>query len=183
MKAASPALSLLTLSAAVCLSLLAHAQNPAEQRRTFTTRTDLVQIDVSVLDSNRRPVRGLIPADFVVTEDGKPQQVSIFQAVDVPDPEPPPAEWMRDVTPDVTSNEARITRYWVVVVDDAMIPGALRVGDLPTVSNCLTQPHWLGGLVDGLNRRAPFTDVQAAYPVAEHRLVADPATEPDAGRW
>src|SRR4029079_17890123 len=36
----------------------------------------------------------------------------------------PPVEWMRDVTPDVTTNETKITRYWVVAVDDAMIPGA-----------------------------------------------------------
>jgi VWFA-related protein len=40
----------------------------------------------------------------------------------VADPEPPPAAWMRDVTPDVTTNETRVTRLWVLVIDDALIP-------------------------------------------------------------
>jgi len=106
------------------LSLIALAQAPAGQNPTFKTRTDLVQIDVSVLDQNRRPVRGLTAADFSVTEDGKPQSIVIFEPVDVPDPEPPPVEWMRDVTPDVTTNEQRVSRYWVFAIDDAMIPGA-----------------------------------------------------------
>ena len=94
----------------------------AQQVPTFRARTDLVELDISVLDKNRRPVRGLTAADFTVFEDGKPQQISIFEAIDVPDPEPPPVEWMRDVTPDVTTNETRVTRLWVIAIDDALIP-------------------------------------------------------------
>jgi len=93
-----------------------------QQPPVFRSRSDIVHLDVSVLDKNRRPVRGLTQGDFTVLEDGKPQQVSIFEAIDVPDPEPPPAAWIRDVTPDVTTNETRVTRLWVVVVDDALIP-------------------------------------------------------------
>jgi VWFA-related protein len=92
------------------------------QLPTFRTRTDLVELDVSVLDKERRPVRGLMKADFTVLEDGKPQDISIFEAIDVPDPEVPPIAWMRDVTPDVTTNETRITRLWVLAIDDALIP-------------------------------------------------------------
>ena len=94
----------------------------AQQVPSFRARTDLVELDISVLDKNRRPVRGLTAADFTVFEDGRPQQISIFEAIDVPDPEPPPAEWMRDVTPDVTTNEVRVTRLWVIAIDDALIP-------------------------------------------------------------
>jgi hypothetical protein len=57
-----------------------------------------------------------------VFEDGKPQDVAIFEAIDAPDPVPPPAAWMRDVTPDVTTNETRPTRLWVLAIDDALIP-------------------------------------------------------------
>jgi len=40
--------------------------------------TSLVVCDVSVLDQQGHAVQGLTPADFVVTEDGKPQQVGSF---------------------------------------------------------------------------------------------------------
>ena len=94
----------------------------AQQTPVFRARTDIVELDVSVLDKDRRPVRGLTREDFVVLEDGKPQAISIFEAIDVPDAVPPPVEWMRDVTPDVTTNDTRVTRLWVLVIDDGMIP-------------------------------------------------------------
>jgi hypothetical protein len=57
-------------------------QRPADQRprtaSTFRDRVDLVQLDVSVLDRDRRPVRGLTSKDFTVFEDGKPQVICIF---------------------------------------------------------------------------------------------------------
>ena len=94
----------------------------AQQVPVFRGRVDVVELDISVLDKNRRPVRGLTAADFRVFEDGKLQDISVFEAIDVPDPVPPPTAWMRDVTPDVTTNDVRVTRLWVLVVDDGMIP-------------------------------------------------------------
>ena len=102
-------------------SFLASGQSPS-QAPVFKSKVDLVQLDVSVLDKNRRPVRGLTKADFTVLEDGKPQDVAIFDPIDMPDPEPPPVAWMRDVTPDVTTNDAKVTRLWVIVLDDGMTP-------------------------------------------------------------
>jgi len=95
---------------------------PSQQAPVFKSKVDLVHLDVSVLDKNRRPVRGLGNLDFTVFEDGKPQEIAIFESIDVPDPEPPPVAWMRDVTPDVTTNEQKVTRLWVIAVDDALIP-------------------------------------------------------------
>ncbi|HEX5070156.1 MAG TPA: VWA domain-containing protein [Vicinamibacterales bacterium] len=109
--------SAFALAACVLASLKGQTQAPV-----FKSNVDLVQLDVSVLDKNRRPVRGLSKTDFTVLEDGKPQDVAIFEAVDVPDPEPPPVAWMRDVTPDVTTNEQKVTRLWVIVVDDGLVP-------------------------------------------------------------
>ena len=111
------------MSLAVFTSLQAkQAGAPAVQAPVFKSKVDLVQLDVSVLDKNRAPVRGLSKADFTVLEDGKPQEIAIFDPIDMPDPEPPPVAWMRDVTPDVTTNEQKVTRLWVIVLDDGLTP-------------------------------------------------------------
>lgn len=41
-------------------------------------KAELVQIDVVVTDKNNRPVLGLKKEDFIVLEDGKPQDISFF---------------------------------------------------------------------------------------------------------
>jgi len=122
---------------AVCLiavlTLVAAAQQaPPGQTPVFRSSVDLVHLDVSVLDRDRLPVRGLTEADFTVLEDGKPQPISVFSAVDVPRPEPPVAKWMGSVPADIQSNEGvedPVGRLFVLLLDDAMIPadpGALR---------------------------------------------------------
>ena len=93
-----------------------------QQTPTFKSGIEIFHLDVSVLDRNRQPVRGLTAADFTIIEDGKPQKVVAFSAVEVPDAVAPPAAWMRDVTPDVTSNQFREHRLVLIVMDDATIP-------------------------------------------------------------
>jgi len=58
----------------------AQAQNAAPQA-TFRGGTDLVQVDVSVLDGKRHTVRGLTAADFTILEDGEPRDIKSFEAV------------------------------------------------------------------------------------------------------
>ena len=93
---------------------------------SFRSRLDLVHLDVSVLDRDRKPVRGLTAADFVVLEDGKPQPVSVFSAIDVPaPPSDPPAKWAQAISPDTQTNEAAEQpegRLFVILIDDAMLP-------------------------------------------------------------
>ena len=64
---------------ASCLALFGQGQT---QQPTFRTGVQLVRIDVSVLDDNRQPVRGLQVSDFAVLEDGQPRPIRSFQAVD-----------------------------------------------------------------------------------------------------
>lgn len=95
------------------------------QQPVFRSTIDLVHLDVSVLDRERKPVRGLTEKDFTVYEDGKPQQVMAFSAVDVPEPEPPTAAWVRNTNSDVQTNvipQDSEGRLFVILIDDAMIP-------------------------------------------------------------
>jgi VWFA-related protein len=94
----------------------------------FRAGIDLVHLDVSVLDRDRRPVRGLVPADFTILENGVPQQIAVFTAVDIADPEPPPTGWMRETPADVGTNE-RIEerRLFLIVLDDATLQGDPRL--------------------------------------------------------
>ena len=108
-----------TLCAVAIFTALLTAQQPPQ----FRSRVDLVHLDVSVLDKNRRPVKGLTAADFTVLEDGKPQVIAAFDAIDLPDPAPPSTPWMRTVSPDVRRNtEIAERRLVAIVMDDMNIP-------------------------------------------------------------
>ena len=122
----------LLLSASAAAILAGGPQAPPQFRSTV----DLVHLDVSVLDRDRRPVHGLTAADFVVRENGRPQTITAFTEIRGPDPPPPPAAWMREVAPDVRRNDDVAERRLVLIVmDDATIPfdpqmiaGARRIG-------------------------------------------------------
>ena len=105
---------------AVSLTVLAAQQTPV-----FRTAVDLVHLDVSVLDKNRHPVRGLTAADFTVLEDNKPQGIVAFTAVDVPDDPPEPPVWSTRAPADIQSNDGAQDpegRLFVLLLDDAMLP-------------------------------------------------------------
>lgn len=115
-------------AAAGCLLLLAGfasepTQNPPSALQPFRTGVDIVQVDVSVLDRDRRPVRGLAATDFTILEDGKERPVVAFSAVDLPAAATPAASWMRDVSPDVVSNAGPLEgRLVVILMDRTMRP-------------------------------------------------------------
>jgi hypothetical protein len=58
----------------------------------FRSGVNLVTVDASVLDRDRRTVRGLTAADFTILENGQPQPVTAFTAIDLPDARPRDAE-------------------------------------------------------------------------------------------
>jgi VWFA-related protein len=56
---------------------LATATASAAIQPTFSSRIEGVRVDVLVTDSSRRPLRGLAPSDFVIRDNGVPQQVDV----------------------------------------------------------------------------------------------------------
>lgn len=99
-------------------------QLPPAQQTTpvFRSGVDLVHLDISVLDRQRRPVRGLGPADFTILEDGISQKIAAFSAVEVPKSAEPPSSWMKEVPKDVRTNQdIGERRLFVIIVDDAQL--------------------------------------------------------------
>jgi len=60
--------------------LLSSAQTSlVEPATTLRTSVDLVVIDVTVMDSERKPVKHLGAPDFSILEDGHPQTIKVFE--------------------------------------------------------------------------------------------------------
>jgi len=98
----------------------------APQQPVFRVGVDVTQLDVSVLDRDRKPIRGLTAADFSVTESGKAQTVVGVSEIALPGPEDLPAAWLHLVPADVETNflgdRLRDSRLVVIVMDDAVVP-------------------------------------------------------------
>ena len=102
---------------------VAQTQNAAPQA-TFRGGTDLVQVDVSVLDGKRHPVRGLTAADFSIFEDGQPREIQAFSEVSLADRvRSRDASWTREVPSDVATNLTALEEgRLVVILLDRSIP-------------------------------------------------------------
>jgi VWFA-related protein len=117
---------LLIIPLAIALAGITHlaAQDPVSPPAVFRAGTELVQVDVTVLDGRRQPVTGLTAADFTVFENGQPREVETFAAVDLADRVvTTDAAWMSEVPRDVADNqivgqEGRL----VVLLMDRSIP-------------------------------------------------------------
>jgi VWFA-related protein len=77
-----------------------------------------MQLDVTVLDKNGVPVRGLTKDDFTLLEDKTQQTIEAFKEVDLPDRVVAGPAWADKVSADVTTNEIDNARIFVLVIDD-----------------------------------------------------------------
>jgi VWFA-related protein len=97
-----------------------------EQQPVFRAGVELIELDVSVLDANRRPVRGLTAEDFTVIEDGQPQRVLTVSHVDLADYDPSRSARMRYASRDVSANDLSDQlgdgRLVAIVFDDMNLP-------------------------------------------------------------
>jgi VWFA-related protein len=88
--------TMLPLAVVLLGAAAVQAQTQAPPQPVFRARTDLVAVDVSVLDDKGRPVTGLTAADFTLMVDGKPRTISsvefVSYAADRP-AAPPPANY------------------------------------------------------------------------------------------
>ncbi len=108
----------------ICTGAALAAQAPPPQALPrFRTGIDVIEIEVSVLDKDRRPVRGLKQADFTVLQDGHPQEIVAYEEIAIPDTAVTGPAWSREVAPDVQTNRALQGRLVVLLLDDAMEPG------------------------------------------------------------
>jgi VWFA-related protein len=128
---------------------------------SFKAGVELLVLDVSVLDDKRQPVGGLTAGDFTILEDGKPQVIASFSAVDLPDvvtERTEAAPWVRTVAPDVQRNtDIKDRRIVVIVMDDATPMPAPEVilarASARQVVDALG-PNDLASVVYALNRRS-----------------------------
>ncbi|MEO8361411.1 MAG: VWA domain-containing protein, partial [Vicinamibacteria bacterium] len=63
---------------------LANVARGVQKTPSFGSKVELVQVDVTVVDRDGLPVRGLSREDFRLLDEGKERAISSFQAVEVP---------------------------------------------------------------------------------------------------
>ena len=87
---------------------------------TFKVDVNYVEIDAQVTDAQGNFVHDLTKDDFQVTENGKPQSLSVFSTVDIPvERVDPPLFAKAAIPPDVATNARPFEgRLFVLVMDD-----------------------------------------------------------------
>lgn len=132
----------------LCAGLVAGGRRGAAAQSAGPA-SDLVYVDVSVLDANRRPVRDLTAADVSVLDDGQPATIAGMSLVTFAAAPGVPAAagnvqalahsdlWPRLVPPDVVRNDDIVDRRIAIVIDDTRIGGSGSSQDSWTVRSGL----------------------------------------------
>lgn len=86
---------------------------------TFRAEINYVEVDATVTDAKGNPVTGLTQADFEVFEDGKPQAITTFSAVNIPVlRDDRPVVTAEPIERDVQTNERADGRLYLIVLDN-----------------------------------------------------------------
>ena len=139
------------LAAGLAATTLAAQTQPQVQPPIFRAGVDVVQLEVSVLDQNRKPVRGLTTKDFAVFENGDAQVVVDVQEF-VLDSRAPEPVWARAVSADVTTNSLTDRRLIAIVMDDRRccwaatpLPNGDRLSDPAAIRTAIDTARYLVG--------------------------------------
>ena len=109
----------LPLSATLALASGGVHSLPQAEVPSFPARVEMVTVEVVVADAKGRPVAGLSRGDFALTEDGKPQVLSTFEAIDVPEQTTTPPPGRTVVSTNVrTDSPVSRGRWFGLVLDD-----------------------------------------------------------------
>src|SRR5688572_16196273 len=106
-----------TVLVAAAATLAAQPQVP-----TFRSSVEVVRLDVTVLDKDRRPIRDLKREDFTVLVDGVEQPLVAFEPIVLPPVDRTLAPWTREVAADVRDNQVGEPRIFIIVLDDVSAP-------------------------------------------------------------
>ncbi|MEO7190854.1 MAG: VWA domain-containing protein [Vicinamibacterales bacterium] len=106
-------------------ALITHAQRPdSATPQAYRTSVDLLTLNVTVLDQQRRPVRGLTATDFTVLEDGESRPIVALHMADFATGHPVAQPvWQHEVAEDVASNAPLAGRMVVIFFDRSIEPG------------------------------------------------------------
>ena len=173
------------------------------QQQVFRSGTELVEVDVVVLDSTGRLVRGLTAADFELYDEGAPQEVSTFSFVEV-DPLRVDAAGIVLTEPGLSSSEIhRAAAVYLIVIDHiytppqrsartrdaarAFVRDQMRPGDLAAVIHLGlstkgvefsgSKPQLLAA-IDGVRGSAGFSGQNPTPPTGAEGTAPAPGSEP-----
>jgi VWFA-related protein len=100
-------------------------QDPADTK-IFRVDVNIVQVDAVVTDKDGRPVIDLTAEDFIVLQDGKPQEITNFSLVRLPPPittgpavqKPPSESREAKPAPQIQLTAGQVRRVVALVMDD-----------------------------------------------------------------
>jgi VWFA-related protein len=96
------------------------APGPAQPPPTFKVEVNYVEIDARVTDAQGKFIGDLTKDDFQISEEGKPQTITVFSRVELPvERQDPPLFKGTPIEPDVQTNRGEFNgRVFVLVLDD-----------------------------------------------------------------
>ena len=111
-------LALLLLASPLALGAAPQASQQTPPAPTFPSGVEVVTVDAVVLDKRGTPIVGLTQDDFKVSEEGRPQAITSFEAVVLPESEAAPPPTRSRVSTNVEA-APRPERSFVLIFDNA----------------------------------------------------------------